>query len=131
MNTHWMFACLLLWSVAAVSQQSDTSILTKKDTVIVNLNGIVDAKSDSTGLTVFFKPGCTRCETFRKMLDENCIYYTTVDMSTDDPRIPQMWKDIQIQGFNGGTIHYPIIRYKGKVIWDMKDMNDFIERLPR
>jgi len=114
-----------------VSQQSDTSILTKKDTVIVNLNGIVDAKSDSTGLTVFFKPGCTRCETFRKMLDENCIYYTTVDMSTDDPRIPQMWKDIQIQGFNGGTIHYPIIRYKGKVIWDMKDMNDFIERLPR
>jgi len=133
MKIHWVLACFILCNIAAVSQQNDTTVLIKKDSakhVIVDRNSIVDVTADSSDLTVFFKPGCTRCETFRKMLDEKCIPYTSVDMSTDDPRILQMWKDIQTQGFNGGTIRYPIVRYQGTVIWDMIDMNAFIESLP-
>jgi|GEM_PF-5287310 len=145
MKTHLILACFLLWSVAVGAQQKDINVFEKKD---INNNsaithpignttsdvGFTSTTADSTystDLIVFFKPGCNRCESFLKMLDENCIRYTSVDMTTEDPRIPQMWKDIQIQGFNGGTIHYPIIRYHGVVVWDMIDMNAFIESLPR
>jgi|WetSurMetagenome_2_1015567.scaffolds.fasta_scaffold324727_2 hypothetical protein len=129
---------LLVLAFSNCSGQQDISVFKKKDgekninsTGTASDEGSPGANEDSTDLIVFFRPGCSRCETFRMMLDENCIHYTSVDMSTDDPRIPQMWKDIQIQGFNGGTIHYPIIRHHGKVIWDMIDMNAFIERLQR
>ena len=123
----------------------DSSVVEKKNgekNIFVDHNngnttsdvGFISTPADSahsTDLIVYFKPGCNRCETFLKRLDENCIRYTSVDMSTDDPRIPQLWKDIQTEGFNGGTIRYPIIRYQGVVIWDMIDMNAFIESLPR
>lgn len=141
MKTHVILACGLFLNVVVWGQQQDTSVFEKKDddqnTVIdhhiddttSNAN-ITNATVDSTVLIAYFKPGCSRCESFLQMLDEKCIPYTRVDMSTDDPRILQMWKDIQTQGFNGGTIRYPIIRYQGKVIWDMIDMNAFIESLP-
>jgi len=130
-----------LLNVALFAQQKDISVFEKKD---INKNSTVahdignttsdmdftSATTDSTDLIVYFKPGCNRCESFLKILDEKCIRYKSVDMSTDDPRIPQMWKDIQTEGFNGGTIRYPIIRYQGAVIWDMMDMNAFIESLP-
>ena len=141
MKTHFILACSLLLSVVVWGQQKDTSVFEKKDgdqnTIAAhhvddttsNAN-ITNATGDSTDLIAFFKPGCNRCESFLQMLDEKCIPYTSVDMSTDDPRIMQMWKDIQTQGFNGGTIRYPIVRYQGTVIWDMIDMIAFIENLP-
>ena len=141
MKTHFILACFLLLSVVVWGQQKDTSVFEKKDvdqiTVVAhnvddtttNAN-ITNTTADSTDLIAFFKPGCNRCASFLQMLDEKCIPYTSVDMSTDDPRILQMWKDIQTQGFNGGTIRYPIVRYQGTVIWDMIDMNAFIESLP-
>ena len=141
MKTHFILACCLFLSVEVGAQQKDTCIFEKKDgdkNIVVansvddttsNAN-ITNATADSTDLIAYFKPGCNRCESFLQMLDEKCIPYTSVDMSTDDPRILQMWKDIQTQGFNGGTIRYPIVRYQGKVIWDMIDMNAFIESLP-
>jgi len=141
LKTHFIQAFLLFLSVAVSAQQNDISVLEKKEgekNIVAACNNgnttsdanITSAKEDSTDLIAFFKPGCNRCESFLKMLDERCICYTSVDMSTDDPRILQMWKDIQTQGFNGGTIRYPIIRYQGAVIWDMIDMNAFIESLP-
>jgi glutaredoxin len=138
MKAHLILSCFLLLNVAAGAQQKDISVFEKKDgdknIVVAPPDTTADENTkrttaDSTDLIVFFRPGCSRCEIFRTMLDEKCIQYTSVDMSTDDPRIPQMWKDIQIQGFNGGTIHYPIIRHHGIVIWDMIDMNAFIESL--
>jgi len=137
MKTHLILACFLLLNFSAGAQQKDISVVEKNKVKNIGITtsdstSVVNGSTtpiDSTDLIVFFRPGCSRCEIFRTMLDENCIQYTSVDMSTDDPRIPQMWKDIQIQGFNGGTIHYPIIRHHGIVIWDMIDMNAFIEGL--
>src|SRR6476659_589344 len=130
MKAKFFLLGLLFLSFAVTAQQKDISVNKKKDgekninsTGTASDEGSPGANEDSTDLIVFFRPGCSRCETFRMMLDENCIPYTSVDMSTDDPRIPQMWKDIQNQGFNGGTIHYPVIRHHGIVIWDMIDMN--------
>lgn len=144
MKTHLIFTCLLFLGVVVEAQTKDVTIFEKNDIInnstvtrsIDNTPSEVTPSSstadsiDSTDLIVYFKPGCSRCESFLKMLKEKGITCTSVDMSTDDPRIPQLWKDIQAQGFNGGTIHYPIIRYKGKVTWDMIDMNAFIESLP-
>ncbi len=136
MKTKFFLLGLLFLSFAVTAQQKDSSVLKKKDgeknissTGTASDEGSPGANEDSTDLVVFFKPGCSRCESFRRLLEENCIQYTSVDMSTDDPRIPQMWKDIQTQGFNGGTIHYPILRHHGIVIWDMIDMKAFIEGL--
>ena len=141
MKTQFILAFLLFLSFAISAQQKDSIVFEKKEgdkNIVVAHNGsnitsdtsITSAKADSTTLIVFFRPKCNRCESFLKMLIEKNISYTSIDMSTDDPRIPQMWKDIQTQGFNGGTIRYPIIRYQGTVIWDMIDMNAFVESLP-
>jgi len=133
MKSHLILACFLLLSVAVEAQQKDSTITPHigNTTSDVGLTSTTADSTHSTDLIVYFKPGCNRCESFMKILDEKYIRYTRVDMSTDDPRIPQMWKDVQTEGFNGGTIRYPIIRYQGKVIWDMIDMNAFIESLPR
>jgi len=141
MKTQLILAFLLLLSFAVCAQQEDSSFFEKKEgdkNIVDAHNGsnttpdtsITSAKADSTTLIVFFRPGCSRCESFIKLLIEKNIRYTSIDMSTDDPRILQMWKDIQTEGFNGGTIRYPIIRYQGTVIWEMIDMNAFIESLP-
>ncbi|HJW27714.1 MAG TPA: glutaredoxin domain-containing protein, partial [Saprospiraceae bacterium] len=80
-------------------------------------------------LIVFFKPGCSRCTSFRQMLHDKGITFTEVDMSSDNPAINQMWLDLQKQGFNGGTLRWPLVKKDGHLYWDIIDMNAFIEEL--
>ncbi len=80
-------------------------------------------------IMLYAKPGCGRCTYAKKQLTSLGIEFLEIDTHSKSPEVPNMWAQMQNQGFAGGSVTMPVMRVNGKYHYDIKDLEGFINKL--
>lgn len=84
----------------------------------------------STGLTVYTKPGCSRCDYTIKYLKTKKIPHTELSTSDRQNNV-KMWAAISSAGDKSGTsVTMPVVVINGKTYFSMKDLRGFTASIP-
>ena len=84
------------------------------------------AQIDPNLIIVYSKPGCGRCSFVKKGLNEKGVKYKEVDVTTTDPMVNEMWKNLRDGGFSGESVTMPVVKVNGKLHYNIKDLNKFL-----
>ena len=89
----------------------------------------VSPPADNNLIVVYSKPGCSRCSFIKKGLNDKGIKYKEVDVTTADPMVNEMWKNLRDGGFSGESVTMPVVKVNGKLHYNIKDLNKFISEI--
>lgn len=88
--------------------------------------------SPSTGqsdaaVVIYTQEGCGRCAFVRKEMTAKGITYREVDVNSGTPEVNEMWKKLREGGFNGDSVTMPVVSLKGKLHYNIKDLQGFVD----
>lgn len=85
----------------------------------------------NNGIVLFYKDGCPRCAYVTTYMLDNNIDFKLLDTSSDKESNRLMWKLLKEENSNLKNIKMPVVLVNGKVNYNMKDLKDFAQGLPR
>jgi glutaredoxin len=126
---------LSLTAPPGVSCQYQTSLSYKKVNKAV-ANSLPSNKNRSTGiqinttkLNVFTQDGCARCEYVIKQLDSLKIPYVELNTSIHAPNKNLMFEKLYESGLKENTVQMPVVLSKGKLEYNIKDLQKWVKTL--
>ncbi|MBK9736809.1 MAG: hypothetical protein IPO92_18355 [Saprospiraceae bacterium] len=84
---------------------------------------------NTSKINVFTQDGCGRCEFVINYLEKNNIPYVELNTTIHEPNQELMFNKLAETGFKGNTIQMPVVIYKGKTDYDIKDLKKFVSQL--
>lgn len=80
-------------------------------------------------VNVFTQDGCGRCAFVVNYLETNKIPYTELNTTIHSPNQDLMFDQLEKAGFKGNSIKMPVVVFKDKTYYDIKDLEKFVEGL--
>ncbi len=87
------------------------------------------ASSTDAAIVVYTRQGCGRCSFIKKELKKKEIAFAEVDVNSGVPEADDMWKLLRESGFTGTSVTMPVVKVRGELHYNIKDMNAFINDL--
>ncbi len=96
---------------------------------ILLLSALALYADSSSGVTIYTKPGCSRCEYTINYLKKNKIAFTEYSTS-DQKNISNMWEVIRSSGENSGnSVTMPVVVINSKTYFSF-NLKNFTESIP-
>jgi len=89
----------------------------------------VDSDAKAKGLVVYSKKGCGRCIKVCDFLKTNEIPFTEYDITDHGKEFDQLTKLLFANGFKGGQFTTPVVSLDDEVHYNIKNLDDFLQRL--
>jgi len=86
---------------------------------------------DDNEIVIYSKPGCSRCAYVRKSLNEKGIQYKEVDVTSGVPEVSDMWMNLRHSGFSGESVTMPVVKLKGQLHYNIKDLQKFVNTIEK
>jgi len=86
---------------------------------------------DDNQIVIYSKPGCSRCAFVRKSLNEKGIKYKEVDVTSGTPEVSDMWMNLRHGGFAGESVTMPVVKVKGQLHYNIKDLQQFVSGIEK
>ncbi len=80
-------------------------------------------------IILYAKPGCGRCTLVKNQFVSLGIKHEEVNTQSSSPEVANMWAQLRNQGFSGGSVTMPVIRVNGKYHYDIKNLQEFVDKL--
>lgn len=81
---------------------------------------------DQSEIVIYSKPGCSRCAFVKKNLTDKGIKYREVDVTSGAPEVSDMWMNLRHGGFTGESVTMPVVKLKGQLHYNIKDLQAFV-----
>ena len=81
------------------------------------------------GIVIFSLENCSRCETAKKYFDNNKIDYKLITTTNNKEANSLLWNLIQQKEATKMRVKYPVIVVNGKLNYDIKKLNQFLNNL--
>jgi glutaredoxin len=78
-----------------------------------------------------FQTGCSRCAYVRKSLNDKGIQYKEVDVTSGTPEVSDMWMNLRHNGFSGESVTMPVVKLKGQLHYNIKDLQKFVDAIEK
>ena len=88
----------------------------------------VQAQFANSAIVIFTKDTCTKCAYAKKKMNELGITFKELPLE-DNENSELMWSALFNQGFDTNTIGTPVFAIKGKIKYNITDMDKFIKDL--
>lgn len=90
----------------------------------------VGEKLASSNIIIFTKTTCEKCKFSKNFLNENHIPF--IEMPLESPENADlMWSALFNEGFEANTIATPIFAVKGKLVYNIEDLQGFLKGLEK
>lgn len=99
----------------------NTSATNHKKTTGVQIN--------PSKINVFTMDGCARCEYVINYLKEKKIPFLELNTTFHLPNNDLMFEKLREAGFKGENVRMPVVVYKNKVDYNIKDLQEFVKGL--
>jgi glutaredoxin len=86
---------------------------------------------DKNEIVIYSKPGCSRCAFVKKNLTEKGIKYREVDVTSGVPEVNDMWMNLRHGGFSGESVTMPVVKLKGQLHYNIKDLQAFVNSVEK
>ena len=86
---------------------------------------------DKSEIIIYSKPGCSRCAFVKKSLTEKGIKYKEVDVTSGSPEVNDMWMNLRHGGFSGESVTMPVVKVKGQLHYNIKDLQQFVNDIQK
>jgi glutaredoxin len=80
-------------------------------------------------MNIFTKKGCSRCRRVIEQLSARKIPFKEFDTSASNRHNDLMFNMLRQSGFKGGSVTMPVILMEGKVLYDLSDIDKWLESL--
>ena len=84
---------------------------------------------NSTKINVFTMNGCARCAYLIKYLQDNKIPFLELNTTIHQPNNDLMFEKLKETGFKGKNVQMPVIVNKGKVDFNIKNIQEFVKSM--
>lgn len=88
-------------------------------------------ETDKNEIIIYSKPGCSRCAFVKKNLTEKGIKFREVDVTSGAPEVSDMWMNLRHGGFTGESVTMPVVKLKGQLHYNIKDLQTFVNGIDK
>lgn len=110
-------------SYKKIKKQSPEKAITGKNTKTTG------TQINPSKINVFTMNGCARCEYVIKYLEDNKIPFLELNTTLHQPNNDLMFEKVKETGFKGENVQMPVIVNKGKVDFNIKNIQDFVKSM--
>lgn len=117
-----------------VSCEYQTSVSYKKlrklmPGAVTNQSRTTAIQMNTNKINVFTQDGCGRCEYVIKYLTDMNIPFVELNTTIHDPNQALMFEKLGEAGFDGNSVQMPVVWYKGKLEYNIKDLTKWVQTL--